>query len=463
MLVRALSFPLPNVGPVAKYFLVRFVQGFGITDPVSLGVKELAKRFGLSDRQISASLEALLGGGVLALSSTPGGRGRPKRSYRLHEVSVDNFNKPPQMPRKSYEPPPFNEIHKEAIGRLLRHENTIAAQLNTKSESRGDVASLSAQMRARRQPGRLSIVNRLLLGVLLCYADHFGVVRDLGSSALRKATGLNQERLKNRIDELIEQGLIRVYVPGATSSVFAKKEHSTYFLNLHHPELFECGSETLVLISETEHSSKDNELQYGDQVSQGARDVRRFPSDFDGMAVGGFFRYFMGQQECVFRLLELKLETYAADFLSWNWIALATGVEIEDPNLRKRIRNEFVIPESLREALSTGPEIARLPSLVESMLYGLSIALAKRIQKMISDVPGIPFASMDFVVIPQAKNVGYRRFVLLARLRSPGSQRGCLVLCIGNNGESAIQAFTTEAEIPVADQYRFGLRAKPRA
>lgn len=472
MLVRALSFPLSNVGPEEKYFLVRFVQCFGIADPVSLGVKELATRFGLSDRQVSKSLAALLGRGVLALSSTPDGGGRPKRSYRLQDAFVKALNKPPQKPSKSYYPPPFNEIHKEAIGRLLRHENSKTGQQSTKLEPGDGAADLAAQMRARRQSGRLSVVNRLLLGVLLCYADRFGVVRDLGSSALREATGLNQERLSNRVRQLVNQGLIRAYVAGVSSTVLGKKESSTYFLNLHHPELADHRSDIVVLVVETEHSSEEDKLQYADMIWKGARDVRRFPAAFEGEAVGEFFRLFMGQRDYFYRLLELKLETYAAQLLSSHWHALSTGTLIEVPALRMRIREDFLNPAEPPEPISPSSEEERSPSLVEKMLYGLSIKLAVRIQTMIISTPDLPLESTDFVIIPQAPDVGYRRFVILAHPRSPCFLRGCLVIRTSQNltnhtegadkvPSATIQRFSTVAEIPLEDQYRYGLRIRP--
>ena len=44
----------------AKYFLTRFVQCLGTADPLGLSVKALATRFGLSDRQVTKSLAALV-------------------------------------------------------------------------------------------------------------------------------------------------------------------------------------------------------------------------------------------------------------------------------------------------------------------------------------------------------------------------------------------------------------------
>jgi len=235
----ALFCEVKGLDPEAKYFLARFVQCFGAADPEGLGVKALAERFGLSDRQVTKSLGALVECGVMTFPDTVEGRGRPKRYYRLQEDFQKKLNKAAELP------PTHHEV---AVGNLLRHENRKAAQASEKTEKQKADLTPLADLRGKRQPGRLTVVNRLLLGVLLCRADRFGVVSDLGSSELCKVVGLDQVSLKHRVRRLIDQGLIRAYVPGATSSVLFAKMKSVYFLNLNHPELSEESNVTSVLI-----------------------------------------------------------------------------------------------------------------------------------------------------------------------------------------------------------------------
>lgn len=66
MQLRALLFEIKGLAPEAKYFLVRFIQCFGVTDPVCLGVKEFAKHVGVTDRQASAALDALVDAEILS-------------------------------------------------------------------------------------------------------------------------------------------------------------------------------------------------------------------------------------------------------------------------------------------------------------------------------------------------------------------------------------------------------------
>ncbi len=164
MFTAALCCEAKGLDPVGKYFLTRFVQCFGAADPEGLGVKAFAERFGLSDRQVTASLAALVACKVMDFSSTSEGKGRPKRCYRLQ----DDFHK---KLSNAAEPPP---THKFAIDNLLEHENRKATHAREKPEKQKTDLTPLADMRGKRQPDRLTVVNRLLLGVLLCRADRFG-------------------------------------------------------------------------------------------------------------------------------------------------------------------------------------------------------------------------------------------------------------------------------------------------
>jgi hypothetical protein len=464
MFILALNFPLPNVEPEVKYFLVRFVQCFGITEPVSLGVKGLATRFGLSDRQVSESLAVLLAGGALAISSIFDGRGRPKRSYRLQDAFVAKFNKLPQEPSKSFDPLPFNEIHTEAIGRLLKHEKSKADQQGAKFEQRGT----AAQMRARRQPGRLSVVNRLLLAVLLCHADRFGVVRDLGSSALRKTTGLNQERLKYRITRLINLGLIRAYVPGATSSVLFKKTSSVYFINLHHPELAIAGSvATSVFVYTSVMLADENDQQDAEIVQNKASYCLANPESASRILPRFKLvsRFFESQRPSIFRLFQVRLESYAAYLLSKYWPELVLRQSVKDEGLRVRIRDDFRSPKERPDPDSDStafPSKVHYEALVEE-IYERAYGLAVRINTLFSGMSEISFESMDFTIISQVAGIGYYRFALLALQRSAEGPLGCFTLHQNAQGEMIRKTFSREADIPIGDQYRLGLRAKPSA
>lgn len=452
MLTSVLTLPLPWLVPKTKYVLVRFVQCFGSTGTQSLGLKEVAERLGLLNHLVSVALTELVARGVLACSSSSVGRGRPRKSYSLTKVYLSTLSSDSVSSRR---------VHVAAIERLL--EGTKKESVWNDAEVLRPLSKLEycASLRAKKRPEQLKDLNRFLLAVLLCHADDFGVVRDVGFATLRRSTGFSQVQLLYGIGRLIDHGLVRVYVAGTASSILVKKENSTYFLNLHHPEIFDGESETVVLVSEAEQLTKENMQQYGSRISEGAQGVRLFPSGFEGQLEGSFYYFFIGQRAYVYRLIELKLESYAAHLLSSSWRELASGADIENSSLRDLIRGDFSIPLDIHEPIDTASTVERLPSLVETMLYYFSINLAKRIQRMIRSVRDLPFESTDFVIIPQAADVGYQRFVLLARSRASSFHHRCLVLLVGSSDQAAIQAISAETEIPLEDQYRYGLRSRP--
>jgi len=444
----ALSCEVKGLDPVGKYFLVRFVQCFGTVDPEGLGVKGFATRFGLSDRQVTKSLDALVGCGVMTLSAVAKGRGHPKRCYRLQ----DDFHK---KLKKAAERRPAR--HEAAVGSLLMHENRKVNQAGEKPEKpKVDQVQL-ADLRRKRQPGQLSVVNSLLLSVLLCRADRFGVVSDLGSSALCKITGLGKEELKHRVQRLIHQGLIRTYVPGATSSVLFAKMKSVYFLNLSHPELSEGGFSISTLVCPGGIVSS-KEVRHASDIYGDVRSLRANPRLFDGAPYLRLVKFLEGQYLPFFRLLQGMLEQYAAQLLTRHWSALDDLVinkRIDDQELRESIALRFR-PSSLPSDSGADPR-----AILSDQLYHAAYDLAVGIKEQLRHVQNVPFETMDFVIIPRPLSSRYLPIALLALPKFPDGWRGCLVIKNSAEGEVVAEPFFRESGIPLEDRYRYGLLTRP--
>ncbi len=448
MFTAALCCEAKGLDPVGKYFLTRFVQCFGAADPEGLGVKAFAERFGLSDRQVTASLAALVACKVMDFSSTSEGKGRPKRCYRLQ----DDFHK---KLSNAAEPPP---THKFAIDNLLEHENRKATHAREKPEKQKTDLTPLADMRGKRQPDRLTVVNRLLLGVLLCRADRFGVVSDLGSSELCKVVGLDQESLKHRLRRLIDQGLIRTYVPGATSSNLFAKMKSVYVLNLNHPELSEGGNATSVLACPTGIASPAKALH--------AIDFYKNVHDgfFEDSGYGQVARLLKGQHRPLFRLLQVMLEACAAYLLSTCWSAL----------VRLPINKRIDVPiqahgQQLQELIGKRLQLSRLPAdsdgdsyaILLDGLYRGAYDLAAGIKEQLCHATDVPFESMDFVIIPRHLKLRYSPIALLALPKLPDGWCSCLVIKTSTEGKVVAEAFSRESDIPLEDRYRSGLLTQP--
>ena len=433
--------------PLGKYFLVRFFQCFGVADPVGLGVKTLAKQFGLSDSQVSEALAALIACGVMSFSSISEGRGRPKRSYQL----TDHFLK--RLSKAVPQPVPQ---HEEMVDGLLRHENWKAAERSDRSTTQKKDVGPLASIRDKRQPDRLSAVNRLLLSVLLCSADRIGVVTDLGYSTLRKVTGLSTERLRNRVQRLIDQGFVRVYVPGATSALLSAKQKGTYFLNLNHPQLSIEGDVTSIFICtmtyDPSESARDAQKIYKDVTK-----LKHDPNAFDNRPSNKWLRFFGGQPLPFFRLLQVILEKYSADMLSMQWNALgpcAANKWAHVEEWKARVRKDFRLSD--QEGHLMHIDAGEQSALVDDLHYSAYV-LATRIKTLLSQASNISFEAMDFVIIPQPMGRAYCDIAVLARSRDANGWVGGLY--VKPYAES--QPFSFESDICLEGKYRVGLLTRP--
>lgn len=449
MLLRALLFEIMGIQPEAKYFLVRFIQCFGVTDPVCLGVKDLAKQVGVTDRQVSASLTALVESNVMTVSSVPDGRGRPKRYYRLQSSFLNKLNKVSSLPVAP---------HEIAIGSLLQHEYKTGSIMSPLAQEQNVAKGRLVALRAKRQPGRLSVVNRLLLSVLLCRADRFGVVRDLGFATLCKLTGLNKEQLRHRVGRLIDQGLIRAYVPGATSAVFFSKVKGIYFLNLNLAELSEEIIPTSVLACPkgiTSCSKVLHAFALYEDVWKGWVDDPRY------MQV---IRFLKGQRLAFFQLLQSMLETCAAYLLSTFWSELdrlpknkPVGVQLQDQDPRL---HELISKDLRPLSVPIGSEGSPADILLGGLFRG-AYDLAAAIKEQLVHAPGVPFESMDFVIIPRPLSSRYAPIALLSMPKLPEGWRSNIVIEPAADETMTPQYFSSEAEIPLEERYRCGLLTRP--
>jgi hypothetical protein len=451
----ALFCEVKGLDPVGKYFLVRFVQCFGTADLEGLGVKAFAKQFGLTDRQVTKSLDALVECGVMSFSSISEGRGQPKRFYKFQ----DGFHKKFDKALASTTNPLPALLHGAAVGSLLKHENRKVAQISDKTERQKlDVAPL-ADVRSKRQSGQLSVVNRLLLSVLLCHADRFGVVSDLGFSALCKVTGLGKEDLKYRVQRLIHLGLIRAYVPGATSSVLFAKMKSVYFLNLNHPELSKGSDATSVLACpEGIHFAEG--IRHASDIYKHVRLLRANPRSFDGMPYLQLVKFLEGQRDSFFRLLQIMLEQCAAQLLSRHWSALDRLVinkRIDDQELRDSISKYF-----RPSTLPSDSDDDQHDRLLDELYHG-AYDLAVGIKEQLCHASDVPFESMDFIIIPRPLTFRYTPIALLALPKLPDAWRSCLVIKATAEGEAYPEPLSRESDISLEDRYHYGLQVQPRS
>lgn len=455
MLFDALTTRYDDLGPDARYCLARFVLRFGCRESEGISTKEMAQSVGVSEPVMSASLKALVAvGALINRPELTGKKGRARRFYRVSKEWVKG---------DSYRFPTTSEsakCHLAVIAELLQQPRAVVQRspLNypTEAECEGVKKERArvrgAAARKARQVGRLSNVNRLIMAVLLCRADRLGVVRTLGHAELSKLTGLNSERLSNRIKTLLADGLIRALVPGTTSSALFGPTKSFYFLNLGHPGL--AGPNQVVTSIVLPHPWEGEEIE-----GEAAVRFRKKADSSDR-----FLSFFHDKhQRSVSRVFQVRIDDYASCLLSMGWSSLGNIPHRRNTVLMDRIREDFKPPRSTTEASAdVFPDEGEVQQLLNS-LYSAALRKARRVQAAMQSVVGLDFQLMDHQILPSpvVLNGGLPIFPFVSVLstsRAVCNEGGCSVVDL--NMPSPV-LFSREQEIPLEDRYCYGLLTPP--
>ncbi|WP_122425023.1 hypothetical protein [Pseudomonas viridiflava] len=445
-----LAMPLKHVEPEVKFVLVAFVQRYGLAEGGPCSGEVRASQLGLPLRVVASALAQLVDSGWLVKLpvSTPGSSGRPNHTYKVQAALAVALEKA-MVP---------TVIHEGLIKRLIAGPVIRAVGPDEGGDGAEVVQSLKSVNEFGKPvpPGRrgnLSLANRLLLATLLSYADAFGVVSQLGSVKLVQLTGLAPASLRQRIRRLMDLGFIRSCVPGVSSSIFARKAMSTYFLNLGHRQLTQTTD--VQVLSHWTHESSDRWFQHhGDRLRN---DVSAAKKSL-GNAITTprpVVRFLWRQRPQVFAVLQLLLSRYASYLLSHHWSALGAHAGHVDDELRKRISRD------LRKPAPSSPLDAELGEsgweVIIEHFRELAVELAKEYRSRFQETSEVFFDWLELCVIPVPAERGYEAITLLAL---EATEQGCLVL--GYEAVGSVTAFKREVDIPLEQRYALGLLTAPR-
>ena len=432
-----LGLGLAGISPEAKFVLVRLVQLYGLGESITIGVKELAKVSGATDRVVSSALSELVAEDLLICTPIVIGRGRPKSEYRASSKLarlLENWNET------------SNVINRSRIDHLLRAAT-------------------------EERKGSLSVCNRLLLSTLLLYADQFGIVREVGVSKLSKVTGLNRERIKAQVHKLIALRVMRGVIPGITMSVILGVSKSVYFINFNH-DVFPGGSSgTIVLTAISNASGGAGECNEVGALIESAKIGKwlRFEryKKFFGMlpdsdrfnALAKLFSSFAKNGEAP-RVLQVRLEEYASMLLSKHWKAFEVGEFRSDDEMLMRIKKDF------SKGLGRDLEIdGLLGELFFEFIYEIVVLMARRVQGVILSAKGFPHEISGLQILPSFDLGGYfglfsvgRSLLIIPHQEFRAGE--CYVMNSNIHGEPVCERFSDEVELSEEDRYRFGLLTK---
>ncbi len=425
MFRKLLTLELKKVRPKTKYFLVAFVREFGVTDPVQMSVKDLSHKLGVSTSEITKATNLLVENDFFTPGEKSSVRGRPKWCYGCSAKLVEMLEQ---------QQPICSQHHESLVDEIFNSDSTQCKKI--------DVQSMQTS-------------NKLLLAVMLAYADECGVVRTLGRSDLRKLTGMSDDLLKAQRDKLLDMGFLRSGVAGATNRLLFGAGVGAYFLNMTKIQGEEVSQGILVssddlqpyrLVTALYTQMKQYQQNAEWLVHRGLvqevgmldEDYKKLVSFFDDKPANGFKRFFA-----------LKLNEYASYLLSKHWHNLSEDRLIDDEHLIANIRRD-VVPNS-KKSCQTDCDIAEEWNTLVTFLYKLALMLAKDLcRKQVSLSKTIAFHKMNHVILPDIQNSG----VAAVELHPKGGQKGPMTWCRAGLGE------INEADLD--HKYLYGLLTRPR-
>lgn len=218
-----------NLSAEAKMLLAGASACFPTGVASRWGLECYARRTGISERLFRRVLGELVESEVFSICRMEGRAGSRRVRYRWSNVIELNGSTPALS---------------SVIDRVLRAKRTIGPSYLEQVQQKPKLGRAGLK-------ARLSLTNRLLLVVLLCRANKFGVVEGVGSAELRKLTGLSGHRLESQLFKLNAFGLIRSKIPGFSGSDFIGSKKTVYLLNLNHPDIVSTGSGSSVFVFES--------------------------------------------------------------------------------------------------------------------------------------------------------------------------------------------------------------------
>jgi len=450
LIIDCMSVSLTGCGVEARFLLeamaCRALRDGADTIPGN--AKAMAKWLHVSERMVSGALVELVSCGAICRLSRGVGRGRPAVTYRIDAAEVALLAEKKSSYRE----------HAKLLERLFSGDDLTVEMLGAVSKTEAKSAALS-KVGSPAPPGargRLSASNRLLLGTLLVRADSFGQVTGVSNLELIRLTGLDAESLKHRLKRLLAVGLIRTYVPGASSSVFrAGKISSTYFLNLNHPA-FGLKRNCAVVVHRL---GWEDERRVSHEESLW-RDVLRVSKHGSGVRTEtplAVIRFLAGQRGVVFRLLQFMLLQYASELLARHWRELGTKGFVDGGWVRERIEGALrksSMPEGGQDdADKDWKAIIRY-------FHGEVLKIARDYRSRFGQADWIEFDSGGLSILPVLQGTGYSIITVLLR-PPPEWLSECTVLLEERPGVVNPESYSGEADMDLVTRIHYGLASYP--
>lgn len=324
-----------------RYFLIKFLDVYGVDQYSKINYKALAKKFGVTDRVVTKSINYLVNEKQLIIQNKieTKGKGRKRSQFKVGAELIASINQGGSV---------IDRIH---------HIKLIQ-----------DILSIETKH-------SLKALNKLLMIVLLANATKTGVVNTLGKSDLRKLTGMTNDQLESQLNKLHKIGYIRRTVSGTTGEKLFGRVNSVYFLNLLHPDYsssVKTGSLYLLHNLSFEQNEAQNLFIYAKRKNRNGYQFSNLLNECSEFFTTGF-------DQLVHDYLQMKIEEYALQLISY--YLLEKKPEIKNA-VYEKIRKEIIPDKYCESEEEAFPTEAHKTVLVE-LIFTVSSVLTKRILRLL--------------------------------------------------------------------------------
>lgn len=460
--------------PEQKWFLLMLMREFESCAQVRLTVAEFSIRLGVSKDVVTSSCKYLSDKGALRQSRVKTENNGFLNAYDIlvTEESIQKI---------------FPSKQQSKIPTCKKHHNNLIELLVT------------AQSNEFYIP-KLKLANRLLLSVLLSYADECGVVRGIGISDLMKLTGMSKDRLDSQVDKLLKQGYVRSKFSGVTGTSLFGIAKGYYYLNLSH-RTFKVKQESTKVLFNFEHPERDiddgpleaekiykaaflvnKRIRQGYNVEdtiivnecaklpcanweQGLNSYKEFNRFAGYMGFLDFYQIvnFFTDKANIRNYLQNKIYDYASSFLSEHWGNLS-GLEKDCCHkLFSRIESE-VFPLKYSKNLSEfNFPTSEQKRLLAVFIYNVALGLAQRLWCLLQKVEQNTFKNMACVILPVTEQAPWRQFLTIEFFPVSGEMNQMpSVIRVTKAHEIRTSLLENEPELTDEEKYKFGLLTRPK-
>ncbi|NOI25373.1 hypothetical protein [Vibrio mediterranei] len=204
-----------ELSPESIYLLVSLLHRFREDSHFEIKVEDIVKEHYSTRNTVNSLLKKLESEGCLETEKTRNyrGKGRGPTRYRFTEKMEKVIESTPLLKK-------FCEANAHTMARIIDAGGCCC----------GDALK-----------GGLRSSNRLFLLILVLHSDEMGVVSNLGTAEIsRLMGGISKDRFKSQLATMVDNGLVRAYVPGITGAELFGKVKAKYYLNVYHPLLTGC-------------------------------------------------------------------------------------------------------------------------------------------------------------------------------------------------------------------------------